>query len=202
MGVYNFPAMEHVGGVKDLHLIYKIGEVLAKQLRRLGINLNMAPVADIKFAPHTPLLNRTFGGYSAYNIGLMVEAFIDGMQSHGVFSAIKHFPGLGGTTTDTHKYLAFLPYSKSFLMLNNFVPFVFGRAAKFIMIGHVNVPKISKDITSMSKSIVNIIRENLNITSIMMTDSYDMGAITRSFSNIENAIKKSLSSGVNIVLIP
>ncbi len=70
------------------------------------------------------------------------------------------------------------------------------------MIGHVNVPKISKDITSMSKSIVNIIRENLNITSIMMTDSYDMGAITRSFSNIENAIKKSLSSGVNIVLIP
>nr|WP_301366276.1 glycoside hydrolase family 3 N-terminal domain-containing protein [Borreliella californiensis]WKC91329.1 glycoside hydrolase family 3 N-terminal domain-containing protein [Borreliella californiensis] len=144
MGVYNFPAMERVGGVKDLHLIYKIGEVLAKQLRRLGINLNMAPVADIKFVPHTPLLNRTFGGYSAYNIGLMVEAFIDGMQNYGVFSAIKHFPGLGGTTTDTHKYLAFLPYSKSFLMLNNFVPFVFGKAARFIMIGHVNVPKFLK----------------------------------------------------------
>ncbi|WPM06280.1 glycoside hydrolase family 3 N-terminal domain-containing protein [Borreliella sinica] len=202
MGVYNFPAMEYIGSVKDLHLIYKIGEVLAKQLRRLGINLNMAPVADIKFTPHTPLLNRTFGGYSAYNIGLMVEAFIDGMQNHGVFSTIKHFPGLGGTTIDTHKYVAFLPYSKSFLMLNNFVPFVFGRAAKFIMIGHVNVPKISKDITSMSKSIVNIIRENLNITSIMMTDSYDMGAITRTFSNIKNAIKKSLNSGINIVLIP
>ncbi|WNY66399.1 glycoside hydrolase family 3 protein [Borreliella lusitaniae] len=202
MGVYNFPAMEYVGSVKDLHLIYKIGEVLAKQLRRLGINLNMAPVADIKFTPNTPLLNRTFGGYSAYNIGLMSEAFIDGMQNNGVFSAIKHFPGLGGTTVDTHKYLAFLPYSKSFLMLNNFVPFVFGRAAKFIMIGHVNVPKISKDITSMSKSIVNIIREDLNIASIMITDSYDMGAITKSFSNIEDAIKKSLSSGMNIVLIP
>ncbi|WKC74848.1 glycoside hydrolase family 3 N-terminal domain-containing protein [Borreliella yangtzensis] len=202
MGVYNFPAMEYVGSIKDLHLIYKIGEVLAKQLRRLGINLNMAPVADIKFAPHTPLLNRTFGGYSAYNIGLMVEAFIDGMQKHGVFSAIKHFPGLGGTTIDTHKYLAVLPYSKSFLMLNNFIPFTFGKAAKFIMIGHVNVPKISKDITSMSKSIVNIIRENLNIASIMMTDSYDMGAITKSFSNIEYAIKKSLNSGMNIVLIP
>ncbi|MBB6043236.1 glycoside hydrolase family 3 N-terminal domain-containing protein [Borreliella yangtzensis] len=202
MGVYNFPAMEYVGSVKDLHLIYKIGEILAKQLRRLGINLNMAPVADIKFSPHTPLLNRTFGGYSAYNIGLMVEAFIDGMQKHGVFSAIKHFPGLGGTTIDTHKYLAVLPYSKSFLMLNNFIPFVFGRAAKFIMIGHVNVPKISKDITSMSKSIVNIIRDNLNIAGIMMTDSYDMGAITKSFSNIENAIKRSLNSGMNIVLIP
>ncbi|WP_418905528.1 glycoside hydrolase family 3 N-terminal domain-containing protein [Borreliella japonica] len=202
MGVYNFPAMEYVGAVKDLHLIYKIGEVLAKQLRRLGINLNMAPVADIKFAPHTPLLNRTFGGYSAYNIGLMVEAFIDGMQNHGVFSAIKHFPGLGGTTIDTHKYLAFLPYSKSFLMLNNFVPFIFGKAAKFIMIGHVNVPKISKDITSMSKNVVNIIRENLNITSIMMTDSYNMGAITRSFSNIKDAIKKSLNSGINIILVP
>ncbi|AHH12889.1 Beta-N-acetylhexosaminidase [Borrelia hermsii YBT] len=200
LGVYNFPAMESVGRTGDAQLAYKIGEILGKQLRRLGINLNMAPVADTKFAPDSPLGSRTFG-YSSYNIGLMVEAFVDGIQREGVFAVVKHFPGLGGTKVDTHKDLALLPYSKNFLMVNNFVPFLFGKEAKFIMIGHVLVPKISGDVGSMSKDIVDIIRHNLNIFSIIMTDAYDMGAIVNNFS-LEHAIKKSLSSGVDVVLIP
>ncbi|UPA16946.1 glycoside hydrolase family 3 protein (plasmid) [Borrelia coriaceae] len=200
LGVYHFPAMESVGLTGDAHLAYKIGEILGKQLRRLGINVNMAPVADAKVASNTPLGSRTFGD-SSYNIGLMVEAFIDGMQREGVFAVVKHFPGLGGTKVDTHKDLALLPYSKNFLMVNNFVPFLFGKEAKFIMLGHVLVPKISGDVSSMSRDIVDIIRYNLNICSIIITDAYDMGAIVNNFS-LENAIKKSLNSGVNIVLIP
>ncbi|AHH07966.1 Beta-N-acetylhexosaminidase, partial [Borrelia anserina BA2] len=174
LGVYKFPAMESVGKTGDAQLAYKIGEILGKQLRRLGINLNMAPVADAKFSPDSPLGSRTFG-YSSYNIGLMIEAFIDGIQRQGVFAAVKHFPGLGGTKVDTHKDLALLPYSKNFLMINNFVPFIFGKEAKFIMLAHVLVPKISGDVTSMSRDIVNIIRHNLNICSVIITDAYDMG---------------------------
>nr|WP_281862380.1 glycoside hydrolase family 3 N-terminal domain-containing protein [Candidatus Borrelia fainii] len=200
LGVYNFPAMESVGKTGDFQLAYKIGEILGKQLRRLGINVNMAPVADAKFATNNPLGSRTFGS-SSYNIGLMVEAFIDGIQREGVFAVVKHFPGLGGTKVDTHKDLALLPYSKNFLMVNNFIPFLFGKKAKFIMLGHVLVPKISADVSSMSKDIVDIIRHNLNIFSIIMTDAYDMGAIVNNFS-LEHAIKKSLNSGIDIVLIP
>lgn len=200
LGVYNFPSMESVGKTKDVQLAYKIGEILGKQLRRLGINMNMAPVADSKFAPDSPLGNRTFG-YSFYDIGLMVEAFVDGMQREGVFAVVKHFPGLGGTKIDTHKDLALLPYSKNFLMLNNFVPFVFGKEAKFLMLAHILVPNISKDVSSMSRDIVEIIRDNLNIFSIIMTDAYDMGAIVNNF-NLEYAIKQSLNSGIDIVLIP
>ncbi|AHH09944.1 Beta-N-acetylhexosaminidase [Borrelia parkeri SLO] len=200
LGVYNFPAMESVGKTGDSQLAYKIGEILGKQLRRLGINVNMAPVADAKFSPKSPLGSRTFG-YSSYNIGLMVEAFIDGIQREGVFAVVKHFPGLGGTKVDTHKDLALLPYSKNFLMVNNFIPFLFGKEAKFIMLGHVLVPKISGDVSSMSKDIVDIIRHNLNIFSIIMTDAYDMGAIVNNFS-LGHAIKKSLNSGIDVVLIP
>ncbi|AYE35906.1 beta-N-acetylhexosaminidase [Borrelia turcica IST7] len=200
LGVYNFPSMESVGGTNDVHLAYKIGEILGKQLRRLGINVNMAPVADVKFAPVSPLVNRTFG-HLVYNVGLMVESFVEAIQRQGVSAVVKHFPGLGGTKVDTHKEIAFLPYSKNFLMGNNFVPFIFGREAKFIMIGHVLASKISKDITSMSKDIVDIIRYNLNIDSMIITDAYDMGAIVNNF-RIKDAIKKSLSSGIDIVLIP
>ncbi|WP_024654248.1 glycoside hydrolase family 3 N-terminal domain-containing protein [Borrelia persica] len=200
LGVYNFPSMEFVGKTGDVQLAYKIGEILGKQLRRLGINVNMAPVADAKLTPDSPLGNRTFG-HSFYNIGLMVEAFVDGIQREGVFAVVKHFPGLGGTKVDTHKDLALLPYSKNFLMLNNFVPFVFGKEAKFLMLAHVLVPKISKDVSSMSKDIVDIVRNSLNIFSIIMTDAYDMGAIVNNFS-LEHAIKKSLNSGIDIVLIP
>ncbi|AJA58221.1 beta-N-acetylhexosaminidase [Borrelia miyamotoi] len=200
LGVYNFPSMESVGKTGDVHLAYKIGEILGKQLRRLGINLNMAPVADAKLDIDSPLGSRTFGP-SFYNIGLMVEAFIDGIQKEGVFAVVKHFPGLGGTKVDTHKDLALLPYSKNFLMLNNFVPFLFAKKAKFIMLGHVLVPKISANVSSMSKDIVDIIRYNLNNVSIIITDAYDMGAIVNNFS-IKDAVMKSLSSGIDIVLIP
>ncbi|WP_445436395.1 glycoside hydrolase family 3 N-terminal domain-containing protein [Candidatus Borreliella tachyglossi] len=200
LGVYHFPAMEYVGRTSDVHLAYKIGEVLGKQLRRLGVNLNMAPVADAKLFPDSPLGSRTFG-YLAYNIGLMVEAFIDGIQEQGVFAIVKHFPGLGGTKADTHKELALLPYSKNFLMINNFVSFMFGKDAKFIMLGHVIAPKISRDISSMSRDIVDIIRNNLNINGIIITDAYDMGAIVNNFS-LEDAIRKSLNSGIDVVLIP
>ena len=65
-----------LNGTNDVHLAYKIGEILGKQLRRLGINVNMAPVADVKFAPVSPLVNRTFG-HLVYNVGLMVESFVE-----------------------------------------------------------------------------------------------------------------------------
>ncbi|QMU98826.1 glycoside hydrolase family 3 protein [Borrelia sp. A-FGy1] len=200
LGVYNFPSMESVGKTNDVHLAYKIGEVLGKQLVRLGINVNMAPVADLKFSAVSPLANRTFG-HLVYNVGLMVESFIDAIQKQGVYAVVKHFPGLGGTKVDTHKEIALLPYSKNFLMRNNFVPFIYGKEAKFIMIGHVLAPSISKYITSMSKDIVDIIRYNLNISSIIITDAYDMGAIVNNFS-IEDAVKTSLGSGIDVVLIP
>ncbi|BCR21451.1 Beta-hexosaminidase [Borrelia sp. HM] len=200
LGVYNFPSMESIGSTGDIHIAYKIGEIIGKQLRRLGINLNMAPVADAKLDNRSPLGSRTFGA-SYYNIGLMVEAFIDGIQKEGVFAVVKHFPGLGGTKVDTHKELALLPYSKNFLMLNNFVPFLFAKKARFIMIGHVIIPSISSDISSMSKDIVDIIRYNLNNVNIIMTDAYDMGAILNNF-NLKNAVMKSLNSGIDIVLIP
>ncbi|WKC57603.1 glycoside hydrolase family 3 N-terminal domain-containing protein [Borrelia sp. P9F1] len=200
MGVYNFPSMESVGRTNDVHLAYKIGEILGKQLRRLGINVNMAPVADSKPDSDSPLVNRTFG-HLTYNIGLMVESFVEALQRQGVSAVIKHFPGLGGTKVDTHKEIALLPYSKNFFMKNNFVPFIFGKEAKFIMIGHVLAPKISKDVTSMSRDIVKIVRYNLNIDSIIITDAYDMGAIVNNFK-IESAIRRSLNSGVDVILIP
>nr|ABP88199.1 putative beta-N-acetylhexoseaminidase [Borrelia lonestari] len=200
LGVYNFPPMESIGSAGDIHIAYKIGEILGKQLRRLGINLNMAPVADAKLDNGSPLGSRTFGS-SYYNIGLMVEAFIDGIQKEGVFAVVKHFPGLGGTKVDTHKELALLPYSKNFLMLNNFVPFLFAKKARFIMLGHVIIPAISSDVSSMSKDIVDIIRYNLNNVNIIITDAYDMGAIRNNFS-LSNAVMKSLNSGIDVVLIP
>ena len=120
------------------------------------------------------------------------------IQRQGVSAVIKHFPGLGGTKVDTHKEIALLPYSKNFFMGNNFVPFIFGREARFIMIGHVLAPKISKDITSMSKDIVEIIRDNLNLNSIIITDAYDMGAIVNNF-RIENAIKIFKFRDVDII---
>ncbi|UGQ15723.1 glycoside hydrolase family 3 N-terminal domain-containing protein [Borrelia sp. RT5S] len=200
LGVYSFPSMESVGRTNDVHLAYKVGEILGKQLRRLGINVNMAPVADSKTASDTPLVNRAFG-HLTYNIGLMVESFVEALQKQGVAAVVKHFPGLGGTRVDTHKEIALLPYSKNFLMKNNFVPFIFGKEAKFIMVGHVFIPKISKDVTSMSRDIVDIIRYNLNIGSTIITDAYDMGAIVNNFKT-EDAIRKSLDSGVDIVLVP
>ncbi|MCK4880375.1 MAG: hypothetical protein KAS82_06940, partial [Bacteroidales bacterium] len=104
-----YPATMILGGISDNSLIYRLGGDMAIQFKRLGVHMNLAPVADINNNPSNPVIGTRSFGEGRQNVTAKVVALMEGMQDNGVLVAAKHFPGHGDTKTDSHRSLATIP---------------------------------------------------------------------------------------------
>ena len=135
----------------------------------------------------------------------MVSYYIDGLHSTGVKSCIKHFPGHGDTTGDTHKGFVQLNKTGSELVATELVPFM-GNLGKtdVVMVAHISLPKITGDgkPASLSRQIITDgLRNNMGFKGVVVTDSLQMGAITGKYKSGEAAVL-ALEAGVDILLMP
>ncbi|WP_246027627.1 beta-N-acetylhexosaminidase [Lysinibacillus antri] len=191
-------------GKSNVSFAYEIGTILGKELSNFGFNLNFAPVLDVNSNPNNPVIgDRSFGNnpelVSSYGIETM-----KGMQSQNVIPVVKHFPGHGDTSVDSHLDLPIVNKSKEQLDALELIPFK--EAIKYgtdvVMIAHILLPEIDPQYpASMSAEIItNILRSEMGYDGVVITDDMTMKAVTNNYS-LSYAAVQSIKAGSDIVLI-
>ncbi len=203
-GLTNFPTNEQIGKVNNREFSYKIGTLLGRELKEFGLNLDFAPVLDINSNPNNPVIgDRSFGN----NLEIVSELGIQtmkGIQSQNVIPTIKHFPGHGDTSVDSHLDLPIVNKSLKELKELELIPFerAIDDGADVVMVAHILLPKLDKtNPASMSKVIMtDLLRNQLSFNGVIITDDMTMGAITEHF-DIGKAAVESVKAGSDIILV-
>lgn len=200
------PPMMEIGKTSDLEYAFSIGKQMGEELHYLGVNMDMAPVLDIFSNPANTVIGDRAFGKDAKSVSQMSGAFSEGLKSAGVIPVVKHFPGHGDTTTDSHVDLPVVNKTYEELKSLELIPFVeaIKKKTDAIMLGHLAVPHVTKDFipASMSPVIIkDILRDDLNFNGVLMTDSVKMKALTKYFSE-EEIYLRVISSGNDLILMP
>lgn len=185
---------------------YNAGVHIGDYLTKYGFNLDFAPVADVDICPDNELGSRIFSD-DAEIVSDMVSAMVEGLQSSGKISAtLKHFPGLGAESGNTH-YDSYTRIDRTYDELYNteFQAFKGGisSGADFVMVGHQILSCAEDDLPSdLSYTVITEwLRNQLGFDGIIITDSHEMNTITNIYDSAEAAIM-SLNAGADIILMP
>lgn len=187
------------------------GATHGKELAGIGVNINFGPLVDLKYdLPenpldlHTRIAERAISGDETL-VARIALAYTRGLEEHGVYATVKHFPGLGRLRTDTHYFAAKLDATKDELQVRDWVPFKFvvERSRALMMLGHVLLPNIDPEHpASYSHRLVQgVLRQDWKYEGLLITDDLSLGAIYRSDDGICRAAVKALRVGVDFVLI-
>lgn len=198
------PTSKAIGKIDDEKLSYNIGSSIAYEIGSFGFNMDFAPVLDINSNPNNPVIgNRSFGTNVSIVSSLGIQT-MKGIQSQNIIPVVKHFPGHGDTSVDSHMGLPSVNNDLKRLKSFELKPFAdaIKNNADAVMIAHILLPKIDKENpSSMSKTIItDILRKDLKFNGVIITDDMTMGAITKNY-NISEAAIKSVKAGTDIVLV-
>lgn len=198
--------MATYGAQGDTARVREIGQTLGTQLGSVGFNIDFAPVADVVTNPNnTEIGDRSFSSDPQVAAD-MVAAMVEGLQSSGTISCLKHFPGHGSTEADSHEGLSVTSRTLEELQQTELIPFLAGidAGAEMVMISHMSAPAITGDNTPCDLSpviVTDLLREEMGFTGVVVTDSHEMGAITNYYGCGEAAVK-AIAAGCDIVLMP
>ena len=206
LGTTAFDPMADYGAAGDAEAVRQVGATIARDISQFGFNVDFAPVADVVTNPNnTEIGDRSFSS-DADVASTMVAAMVQGLQSGGVQSCLKHFPGHGSTEADSHKGASVTGRTLDELRGTELKPFAAGIAAGagMVMISHMSAPNVtgSDAPCDLSSAVVtDLLRGELGFTGVVITDSHEMGAITDSYSPAEAAVL-AIQAGCDIVLMP
>ncbi|WP_026679058.1 beta-N-acetylhexosaminidase [Fictibacillus gelatini] len=198
------PSSGEIGKVNRPEFSYEIGTLLGKELKAIGFNLDFAPVLDINSNPNNPVIgDRSFGSDSKKVSHLGIET-MKGIKGQNVIPVVKHFPGHGDTSVDSHIGLPKVTKNLDQLRKFELVPFKqsITKGADVVMVAHILLPKIdsSNPATFSKRMITDVLRKEMKFKGVVMTDDMTMGAITKHYS-IGDAAVKSVNSGSDVILI-
>jgi beta-N-acetylhexosaminidase len=187
----------------------EFGRVHGQELAALGVNLNLAPVLDLRpEAGRNRFDFNTLIGYRAISddpaiVADIAKSYVHGLEASGVGATVKHFPGLGRVRTDTHHFSAGLDTPLADLEASDWRPFrdVLAGSKAQLMIGHVTLTAVDPDrAASHSRLVVDgIIRKKWNYQGVIMTDDLVMGAIYQ--NDVCTAVVEALNAGVDLLLV-
>ena len=199
-GVTNVGNMSDIGATGDTQNAYNAGAVIGNYLRELGFNLDFAPVADVLTNPDNTVIGvRSFGSDSQL-VADMVVSELQGLSDQGIYGAVKHFPGHGGTSEDSHEGAAVSNKTLDELLAAELVPFqkAIEAGTSFVMVGHISLPNVTGDNVPASLSatmVTTVLREQMGYNGM------DMGAITSQYTADQAAVM-AVSAGVDMILMP
>ncbi|MCT8977856.1 beta-N-acetylhexosaminidase [Clostridium sp. CX1] len=198
------PTNKAIGQINNSAFSYSMGKLLGQEVKAFGYNIDFAPVLDINSNPKNPVIgDRSFGPTSDIVTKLGIET-MKGIRSENIIPAVKHFPGHGDTSVDSHTGLPVV--NNDLTRLKNFELVPFAEAIKnnvdIIMVAHILFPKIDpKYPSSMSKTIItDVLRNSMKYDGIVITDDMTMGAIANNY-NIGEAAVTSVNAGSDIILV-
>lgn len=191
----SFPYQMTLGAVQDESLLYKMGIEVAKDFKRLGLNINFAPVVDINNNPRNPVINYRSFGENRENVTRKAGAYMKGMMDEGIIISLKHFPGHGDTDVDSHYDLPKLDFTAERLKNLEIYPFkeLIAEGASGVMVAHMNIPSLDNTPnlpSSLSKPIVtDILKRELAFKGLAFTDAMDMKGVVKYFTDGEADVR-------------
>lgn len=202
----DIPDMYSIGKTNDVSYAKTIGQILAEELRAVGINVDMAPVADVFSNPNNPVIGRRSFSENPATVTKMSQALAESLEENGVTATFKHFPGHGDTDIDSHDDLPIINRTREQLDASDLVPFVsaINNGAEFIMVGHIALPELTGDTTPASlssKIITDLLRTELQYDNIIITDALNMGALTNNYPETD-IYQKAIEAGADLLLMP
>ncbi len=203
---HGFPATvsaAYLGALNDVQVTYDAGRAIARTLAAEGLNLNFAPVVDLNINPANPIIGRYDRSFSADPdvVTRNAEAFIRAHHDQGIPTTLKHFPGHGSSTGDSHLGFVDITDTWTEAELEPFANIVADGLADVIMVGHLYNANFDPDWpASLShKTVTGVLREQLGYDGVVITDSMGMAAITDLYS-FETAVQQAIEAGVDILL--
>ena len=202
-GTPDYPRNAALGCIQDNSLIEEYGREVARQFRELGVHVNFAPDADVNTNPGNPVIHVRSFGEDPKKVAEKVIAYSRGLESGGVMSVCKHFPGHGDTDSDSHKELPSLYYNRARLDSVGLYPFkeMVRAGLGGVMVGHLQVPVLEPDgitASSLSKNVVTgLLKDELGFKGLVFTDALDMKGV----SDVPKVTTKALLAGNDMLLV-
>ena len=184
---HKFPWAMTLGAIQDKNLITQMAAKIAEDSKRMGINWDFAPVVDVNTNPDNPIIgNRSFGS-EVQNVINSALAYSNGLQDNRILAAIKHFPGHGDTSTDSHFDLPVVAHNLDRLNAVELAPFkaLMDKGIGGVMVAHLYVPALEKENgipASISKNIITgLLKEKFDYKGLIITDALNMGAVAKRY---------------------
>ncbi len=197
------PPMRALGERNDVQLTEQCGRVLGTQLQQLGITLDFAPVMDIDTNPANPVIGDRSFGRTPEVVTAHALAFARGLDSAGIASCAKHFPGHGDTDLDSHFALPRITHRRGRLEAVELAPF---RACKHvipsIMTAHVLFDALDKDVpATLSKRVITgLLRQELGYEGVIISDDLEMKAVAAHWGIADSAVR-AIEAGCDLLLV-
>ena len=203
---YGFPrsiTAEAMGQSPSLDSVRFYSEATAATLAGLGINVNFAPVVDLRSNPNNPIIARYGRAFSADEdtVIMMASEVIRQHHKYGVLTALKHFPGHGSSKDDTHLGIADVTSTWEERELDPYRVLIDSGLVDAVMTSHIVNKKLDPDghPGTLSDDILNgILRDRLHFDGVVFSDDMQMHAITKHYG-IEEAIRLAVNAGVDIM---
>ena len=184
---HKYPWAMTLGAIQDKNLIEQMAAKIAEDCHRMGINWDFAPVVDVNTNPNNPIIgNRSFGS-EVSNVVNSALSYANGLQNSNILAAIKHFPGHGDTSTDSHLDLPVVSHNLERLNAVEIAPFkaLMDKGIGGVMVAHLYVPALEsgKGIpASVSKNIITgLLKDKLGYKGLIITDALNMGAVANKY---------------------
>ncbi|MDT0690433.1 glycoside hydrolase family 3 N-terminal domain-containing protein [Salegentibacter sp. F188] len=189
----SYPYQMALGAIQDEELIYKMGMEIARQIKRVGLHLNFAPVVDVNNNPENPVINYRSFGENKYNVAQKGVAYMKGLQDGRVLATAKHFPGHGDTDTDSHYGLPQINHPFPRLDSLELYPFreLIRAGVGGMMVAHLDIPALDSTgvASTLSKPIITgLLKQRLEFKGLIVTDAMNMKGVT--LGNLPGVVDK------------
>ena len=212
-GTTGFPHAMAFGAAANKDFAFNFGRITAEESRAIGVHWNWFPDADVNSNPRNPIINTRSFGEEPAQVSQMVTSYIAGARGAGMLTTVKHFPGHGDTSTDTHLALARIDATRERLSSVELVPFRDAIAAGVdsVMVSHIIVPALEADPNrpaTISESIITgQLRNRMAFEGLVVTDAMDMQGVMKTYDpalgnpSARGAVD-ALKAGADMILIP
>lgn len=204
-GFTQFPTPTLITATGKPDYASQVGRAIADELLAVGVNMNLAPVADLETNRDNPIIQRRSFGSDPALVSPMIAGFIQGTQGAGVLATAKHFPGHGDSSGDSHTELPVIDLSRERLESVELAPFRAAIEADVgaIMVAHIWYPALEPEPdlpASLSPRVItDLLRDEMGYDGLIMTDAMDMDAIDTHYTYPE-AVIRAIQAGVDLVI--
>jgi len=205
--VMPLPRQMMLGAMPDASIMYEYGQLVGQQCKRIGIQVNYAPVVDVNNNPLNPVINDRSFGEDKYKVADFGIQYMKGMQDVGIMATAKHFPGHGDVSVDSHLDLPVIDKTRDQLDSLELYPFkkIFDAGIGSVMIAHLYIPSIDKTAnraTSLSyNNVTKLLRKQLDYQGLSFTDALEMKGVAKFFPDGQSSAE-SLIAGNDMLCLP
>jgi beta-N-acetylhexosaminidase len=205
--VTKYPYQLTLGSLNDDNIVYEMGLAVGRQMKRIGVHVNYAPVVDVNNNPNNPVIGYRSFGEDKFKVAKFGVAYTRGMQDAGIMACAKHFPGHGDVDVDSHYDLPLISKSIGELNALELYPFreLFKAGVGSVMIAHLAIPAIDKTLnrpTSLSKNnVTDLLRDEMDFEGLTFTDALEMKGVSKFYPAGEAAVQ-AIIAGNDMLCLP